>query len=225
MFKINLLHVDTEKYARAFKNKLFTEKERNDAEGYIIIETEQNKVFMKNKLGISDEKHITEVTSGGMTGRKVENLSEKGSSEKLAQVQDVQPEAQEQPVDQPEAHASKPHASNSGTPSDGKTANSSDPEDFTRDSSDKGKKAHETFSNKQFMNPDHGFGYQRGNMYDRQYQSGGYRTTDPANRATKGMSSGPSREVLIVESQKLSNAYQEDLEITSFQNISDKNVK
>ena len=39
--------------------------------------------------------------------------------------------------------------------------------------------------------------------------------------------SGPSMEVLIqiVESQKLSNAYQEDLEITSLQNISDKNVK
>ena len=31
--------------------------------------------------------------------------------------------------------------------------------------------------------------------------------------------------IQIVESQKLSNAYQEDLEITSLQNISDKNVK
>ena len=73
MFKLDLLHLDTDKYAKAVASKILVEKASIENNRYLIIESEQNRVFLKKRLGIMSDDHITEMVNT----EKEENTEER----------------------------------------------------------------------------------------------------------------------------------------------------
>ena len=84
-YKLQLMHIDTDKLAKAVTQNILIEKQRIVEEGSLIVESEQNIVLLKNKLGIRDDAHITELDTKSepkVEENLSENLSDKEPSEK-----------------------------------------------------------------------------------------------------------------------------------------------
>ena len=83
-YKIKLLHLDTEKYAKAIASKVLREKERSVKEGILIVESTNNLVLLKNKLGIRDDEYITEEqpVKKSESSENLDEESENGDSDK-----------------------------------------------------------------------------------------------------------------------------------------------